>query len=39
VPQLGQDLILATALLSITLNPLLFRFVQLISPQPRRLEA
>jgi CPA2 family monovalent cation:H+ antiporter-2 len=39
LPQLGQDLILATALLAITLNPLLFRLVQLISPQPRRLEA
>jgi CPA2 family monovalent cation:H+ antiporter-2 len=38
LPQLGQDLILAAALLAITLNPILFRVTGWLYP-PRRLEA
>jgi CPA2 family monovalent cation:H+ antiporter-2 len=38
LPQLGQDLVLAAALLAITLNPILFRVTGWLFP-PRRLEA
>jgi monovalent cation:H+ antiporter-2, CPA2 family len=38
LPQLGQDLILAVALIAITINPLLFRITGWVFPLPRRLE-
>jgi CPA2 family monovalent cation:H+ antiporter-2 len=37
-PPVGQDLVLATALLAITINPLLLRATEWMFPPPRRLE-